>query len=86
MNDNGILLMQPLVADAVDTLLPIGCNMSDDEYEDICDCIFTECLGIVCDGTDDIWEARETAPQLFLCRNQYRPPCPTCRRYAWPTD
>ena len=56
MNNNGILLMQPLVADAVDTLLPIGCNMSDDEYEDICDCIFTECLGVVCDGTDDIWE------------------------------
>ena len=56
MNNNGILLMQPLVADAVDTLLPIGCNMSDDEYEDICDCIFTECLGIVCDGTDDKWE------------------------------
>ena len=56
MNDNGILLMQPLVADAVDTLIPINCNISEDEYENICDCIFNECLGAVCDGEEDIWE------------------------------
>ena len=59
MNDNGILLMQPLVADAVDTLLPLGCNISDDEYEEICDDIFTECLGKVCDGEEDIWDVVE---------------------------
>lgn len=59
MNDNGILLMQPLVADVVDTLLPLGHNISDDEYEEICDDIFTECLGTVCDGTEDIWDVAE---------------------------
>lgn len=55
MNDNGILLMQPVVADTVDSLLPIGCDISDDEYEEICDCVFNEYLNNTDNPELDIW-------------------------------
>lgn len=60
LNDNGILLLQPVIADTVDTLLPIGCNMPEEEYEEICDCIFDKYLDKVDDATlDDIWNLAE---------------------------
>lgn len=40
INDNGILLMQPVIADTVDTLLPIGWKGSDEEYERLCEKCF----------------------------------------------
>ena len=60
MNDNGILLMQPIIADTVDTLLPIGCNISEEEYEEICECIFDKYLDEADDATfNDIWDLVE---------------------------
>lgn len=57
MNANGILLIQPIVADVVDVLLPIGCNISEEEYEDICDKVFNAYCDNMDDGQtlDDIW-------------------------------
>jgi hypothetical protein len=55
LNDNGILLMQPVIADTVDTLLPIGCNMSEEEFEEICDCVFNAYLDNADDPDVDIW-------------------------------
>ena len=55
MNDNGILLMQPIIADTVDTLLPIGCNISEEEYEEICEAIFDEYLNNVDNPDLDVW-------------------------------
>lgn len=54
LNDNGILLMQPVIADAVDSMIPIDYNMSEEEYENICEKIFNDYL----DSSDepDIWE------------------------------
>lgn len=60
LNDNGILLLQPVIADTVDTLLPIGCDISEEEYEEICDCIFDGYLDKADDATlDDIWDLAE---------------------------
>ena len=55
MNDNGILLMQPIIADTVNTLLPIGCNISEEEYEEICEAIFDEYLNNVDNPDLDVW-------------------------------
>ena len=55
MNDNGILLMQPIIADTVDTLLPIGCNISEEEYEEICEAIFDEYLNNADNPDLDVW-------------------------------
>lgn len=60
LNDNGILLLQPIIADTVDILLPIGCNMAEEEYEEICDCVFDGYLDKADDATlDDIWDLAE---------------------------
>lgn len=37
LNDNGILLMQPVIADTVDTLLPIGWTGTEEYYEELCE-------------------------------------------------
>ena len=54
LNNNGILLMQPIIANAVDSMIPIDYNMSEEEYENICEKIFNDYL----DSSDepDIWE------------------------------
>ena len=50
LNDNGILLMQPVIADCVDTLLPIGWDGSEEDYERLCEKCFDAYLEI---GDDD---------------------------------
>ena len=60
LNDNGILLLQPVIADTVDVLLPLGCDMTEEEYEEICDCVFDGYLDKADDATlDDIWDLAE---------------------------
>ena len=61
LNDNGIMLLQPIVADTVDVLLPLGVNVSDDEFEEICEKIFNDYL----DSIDEpdlsrIWDLTES--------------------------
>ena len=57
LNDNGILLTQPVIADTVDALLPLGCDITEEEYEEICDCVFDGYLDKADDATlDDIWD------------------------------
>lgn len=54
LNNNGILLMQPIIADAVDSMIPIGYNMSEEEYENICEKIFNDYINSL--DEPDIWE------------------------------
>ena len=54
LNNNGILLMQPIIADAVDSMIPIGYNMSEEEYENICEKIFNDYINS--SDEPDIWE------------------------------
>lgn len=63
MNDNGILLIQPIVADIVDTMLPIGCDISEEEYEEICSKVFSTYIDNMDDDQtlDDIWDYTEKA-------------------------
>lgn len=44
LNDNGILLQQAVIADTVDSFIPIGTNISNEQYEDICETIFQKYL------------------------------------------
>lgn len=57
LNNNGILLMQPLVADCVDTLLPIGWDGSGVDYEKLCEKCFNTYLEAVATNPDiDVWD------------------------------
>lgn len=57
LNNNGILLMQPLVADCVDTLLPIGWDGSEDDYEKLCEKCFNSYLEAGATNPDiDVWD------------------------------
>ena len=75
LNDNGILLLQPLIADTVDVLLPIGSNVSDDEYEEICEKIFDNYLDDpdLDKGLDIIWSLTEDELARRGYRNDYTP-------------
>ena len=44
LNDNGILLMQPVIADMVDSQLPIGVDISENKFEEICESVFNKFL------------------------------------------
>ena len=70
LNDNGILLLQPIVADTVDVLIPLGAAISDDEFEEICEKIFDDYLDNpdMDKGLDIIWELTE----IELARRGYR--------------
>ena len=61
MNDNGIRLIQPLVADTVDSSLPLGIDISEEEYESICESVFDTYLDNMDDDQtlDDIWDYAE---------------------------
>ena len=54
LNDNGIYVMQPVIANQVDAQLPIEHNMSEDEFEEICSKIYNIYLG--CIEEPDIWD------------------------------
>ena len=56
MNDNEILLIQPLIADAVDSQLPIGCNISEDEFEEVCAKVYATYIGCIFIDEPDIWD------------------------------
>lgn len=51
LNDNNICLMQPIIADYVNTQLEV--DISDDEYEDVCAKIFETYLD--CIEEPDVW-------------------------------
>lgn len=56
LNDNGIMVMQPVIANIVDSQLPIGCKISEDEYEEICAEVFQTYLDEIAFNPDlDIW-------------------------------
>ena len=56
LNDNGILVMQPVIANEVDGQLPIGCDISEDEFEEICEKVFQTYLDSIWSNPDlDIW-------------------------------
>ena len=55
LNDNGILLMQAVIANEVDNQIPIGCNMSEDEYEQICEAVYQTHLENALDPDIDVW-------------------------------
>lgn len=52
LNDNGILVMQPVIANEVSAQLEV--NISDEEFETICDRVFKQYLS--CFEEPDIWE------------------------------
>lgn len=51
LNDNGITVMQPVIADMVDCQLEK--DISDLEFENVCDVIYEKYLE--CDEEPDIW-------------------------------
>lgn len=53
LNDNGIMLMQAVIANEVDNQLASG--VSEEEFEDICECVFKEYLENALDPDLDIW-------------------------------
>lgn len=53
LNDNGILLMQAVIANEVDNQL--SKSISESEFEDVCDTIFKTYLECVLDPDLDIW-------------------------------
>jgi hypothetical protein len=55
LNDNGIMLMQVVIANEVDNQLPISSNVSEDEFEEICEIVFKEYLENAFDPDLDIW-------------------------------
>jgi hypothetical protein len=55
LNDNGIMLMQVVIANEVDNQLPIRSNVSEDEFEEICEIVFKEYLENAFDPDLDIW-------------------------------
>ena len=55
LNDNGIMLMQAVIANEVDNQIPIGVNISEDEFEQICRCVFKEYLDNAIEPDIDIW-------------------------------
>ena len=55
LNDNGILLMQAVIANEVDNQIPIGCNVPEDEYEQICEVIYQTYLENALDPDIDVW-------------------------------
>lgn len=74
LNDNDIMLLQPIVADTVDVLLPLGVNVSDDEFEEICGKIFNDYL----DSIDEpdlsrIWDLTESELERRGYYDEYTP-------------
>lgn len=55
MNDNGILLMQAIIADGVDSQLPLECDISEEKYEGICETIYQTFLENLLDPVD-FWD------------------------------
>ena len=53
LNDNGILVMQPVVANMVDAQLDYG--ISEDEFEDVCNAVFNAYLDNIDNPDLDIW-------------------------------
>ena len=51
LNDNDIMTMQPIIVDYVNTQLEV--DISDDEYEDVCETIFETYLD--CIEEPDVW-------------------------------
>ena len=52
LNDNGILVMQPVIASTVDSQLED--NIPEEEFEDVCAAVFD--LYLSCYEEPDIWE------------------------------
>ena len=52
LNDNGIKVMQPVIANEVDAQLEYMIHI--DDFEEICDCIYRLYLG--CFEEPDIWQ------------------------------
>ena len=55
LNDNGILLMQAVIANEVDNQIPIGHSVSEDEFEQICKNVFKKYLENALEPDLDIW-------------------------------
>lgn len=53
LNDNGILVMQPVIANMVDAKIPIGYDMPEEEFEEICDSIYNTYLDVI--DEPDVW-------------------------------
>jgi hypothetical protein len=56
LNNSGIMVMQPVIANEVSSQLPIGCDISEDEFEEICEKVFQTYLDSIWANPDiDIW-------------------------------
>ena len=53
LNDNGIMLMQAVIANEVNSQL--STSISDDKFEDVCESIFKAYLDNALDPDIDIW-------------------------------
>jgi hypothetical protein len=53
LNDNGIMLMQAVISNEVDAQLLTG--ISEEEFEEICECVYKTYLDNVLDPDIDIW-------------------------------
>ncbi len=56
LNDNGIFVMQPVIANEVDAQLEV--EISDEEFEKICSEVYTTYLGVFYEI--DIWDLVDT--------------------------
>ena len=53
LNDNGIMVIQPVIANEVDAQLVHG--ITEDEFEDICKSVYRTYLGCIADPDIDTW-------------------------------
>lgn len=56
MNKNGILLMQPVIANIVDNQIPFGASITDDEFEEICASVFKKYLETFDEDDFDLYD------------------------------
>lgn len=54
LNDNDILVMQVVIANEVDNMTPIGFNLSDDEFEQVCEIVYANYINNCMDTDIDI--------------------------------
>ena len=55
MNDNGILVMQAVIANEVDNQWPLGYEQTDEEFEEICQEVYNNYLENALEPDIDVW-------------------------------
>lgn len=61
MNDNGITVMQAVIANEVDNQWPLGHELTDEEFEEICQEVYNNYLENALEPDIDIWHLVDEA-------------------------